>query len=247
MKRVILILIGLLVILSGFYLAKLTDVNNDAEREIIETETNTTFSDKNLGIFIEIFDNIHSLEYTENTKLLNTEEYYDELNNPLAIINGGYFLQDYSHAGFYYKNNEVIIEDATNDKQLNGYVKINETVDITDDLSTFNLDNTIFQTGPVVVLEDIIQKDYIDISINGNTLHRRSLIGVTDDNRFFLVATSKAYDLKKLSEIIINLDLFSDTKIDLINLDGGSSVSFISKNDIKIGEKKKLPFFIAVY
>ncbi len=252
MKKLIsfLIIVGI----GLFFLTGLQDLEftsgseeNNLYEEIIE-ENKYYYSDKDKGIkFIE-FINFSEINLIDNKDLIPTEDF----NNGNTIINAGYFLPDKSHAGFLFINGEEKVPLSFSDNQVTHIVEISDSIYFLtkDEILNNKAKNasTYFQTGPLIIRDNEIQHTLIENSVNGNSDHRRSVLGVTSEGSVFFLATSKTYSLKELSEIILTIPSLSNKTISAINLDGGSSVSLYSNEnkEFRIGAAKKLPFLISI-
>lgn len=179
-----------------------------------------------------------------------------EKNNFKLAINGGYFLDDLSHAGLLAFDGKIIESIARADSQVSHIVVFNSKTNSMDILlaKDFNLDtaldknNLSFQTGPLVIQSNSIQNQFIENSLNGSGKYRRSLLGFTDNGDKFFVATRRTVDLKTLAQKILEFPEFQNVKITVVNLDGGTSVALYSKDneDFTFGTARELPIIIGV-
>jgi len=163
------------------------------------------------------------------------------------VINAGYFREDLSHAGLLKANGRLIQELSSGDSQLNSIVNF-DSQDFTINDLNFDLSQSqnAFQTGPLMIFNNEIQKSSIDNSINGTIRAFRSVIA-TDNSSIYFISTSRSFTLELLSEELLNLNIF-DGDLTATNLDGGSSVSLYSfeNSEINIGVSKKLPYYLIV-
>ncbi len=82
-----------------------------------------------------------------------------------------------------------------------------------------------FQTGPLVIEMGRIRADLIRSSINGPTPHTRSLLATLDQRRCFFITVTDLVTLTDLAATLLRLSVFQNGRLDVINLDGGSSVA----------------------
>jgi exopolysaccharide biosynthesis protein len=82
-----------------------------------------------------------------------------------------------------------------------------------------------FQTGPLIIENSSIREDLIRSSINGSTDHRRTLLATLDHRRCFFITVTDKVMLGDLAATLLQLSIFQAGTLDVINLDGGSSVS----------------------
>ncbi len=82
-----------------------------------------------------------------------------------------------------------------------------------------------FQTGPLVIEMGRIREDLIRTSINGSTRHTRSLLATLDQHRCFFITVTERVALADLAAMLRRLSVFQNGRLDVINLDGGSSVA----------------------
>lgn len=164
------------------------------------------------------------------------------------LINGGFFLENFSHAGLLAKYGNVEVQIATLDKQVRGILTMYENSIEINNIDNYHLRNSYveFQTGPIILRNNIKQQNDINLSVNGNSKHLRSIIGKTNENQIFLFASRKFMTLNEVSDKLVKHKFFANMSIDAINLDGGNSVSLVY-DDNKVGGtglQKRLPFYI---
>lgn len=170
----------------------------------------------------------------------------------LAGINAGYFLSDFSHAGLLIQDGEMIVDIALNDSQLTHIVQIGEFIEFFPKEKFFELPKdkefTYFQTGPLIIDRNQIQTIAISNSVNANRKTFRSFLGYTSTGRNFVVQTLLPFDLFEIAKLLLSLDVFRNSEISVVNLDGGSSVSFFSKerNDFNFNIRKSLPSILLI-
>ena len=105
----------------------------------------------------------------------------------------------------------------------------------------------MFQTGPLVIQDNKISSEYINSSLNGQGSYIRTLIGYTETEKF-VVITTRFYKLEDVANEILNLEIFKEKKVNLMNLYGGPSTAIYSKDysAINFNETKKLRLVIRV-
>lgn len=251
MKKIVLFTI--LLVLSTAIAYKFLE-SKDNNSEIVEEEQIPGidyFIDENKGItavFIKPEEQINIFYDTETKQSVLD---VSESNNFKIAINGGFFSPDNSHAGLFILNGIKEVPAAPLDKQLSHIVDISENKPIFY-LATDYKDNSAiidaFQTGPLLLDENIIQTKFIEDSLNGEGEYFRSILGFTNtDEKFFLITTEK-YDLITLANEIIKIPQLQGKVISAVNLDGGSSVSLFVRDaeDLSYSTFKKLPVLLYV-
>jgi len=82
-----------------------------------------------------------------------------------------------------------------------------------------------FQTGPLIIENGRIREDLIRGSINGSTAHARTLLATIDQRRCFFISVTSRMTLSDLAAGLVRFSIFSGGRLDVIDLDGGSSVA----------------------
>lgn len=175
-------------------------------------------------------------------------------NNLRCIINGSFFKGvrgNATHAGWLSLYGERI-EPLMDDRQLTHIVRSNgahRTIDFlpvrtfvpSEDPQTIE-----FQTGPLVIANGAIQQDLIRSSINGPTPHTRSLLATLDQRRCFFITVTDRVTLADLAARLLRLSVFQQGKLDVVNLDGGSSVALYLRDtpDHNYNADDRLPILI---
>ncbi len=270
MKKVILLVI-LLVIVAGGSLLILTQIDefnnsinkltapnqgigNPVSAPVIQTKLQY-YKDDAFGLNVVIFKNTIDFYYQVDEK--KTLKELGNANNLIFATNGGYFTEDYSHAGLLMINNTIEVPIARLDKQVTHIVTIDSdanTIDfaeakIFDPQKYINNDNFIaFQTGPLIIQNNIVQNTYIDSSPNGTGSYLRTVLGITKSGKRFFATVTIPNDLKSIAKKLLELPLFKDEIISVVNLDGGSSTAMFSSenNDFNFRTYKQLPIILGV-
>lgn len=180
------------------------------------------------------------------------------LNDFVLAVNGSYFQGSYvesEHAGLL-KLGEAIYGELVDDSQLT-HVIVYDTV--TDDVffqAVEEVDVTdyeddgymLMQTGPLVIKDNEVQTDFINDSANGSGRYLRTLFGYTDDGQRFFLVTRSNFTLTALATQLLEFPIFAGKKLNVINLDGGTSTAMYSQDleQFNFGESKRLPVVIGV-
>ncbi len=171
-------------------------------------------------------------------------------------INASYFdgsRQQATHVGWLWNNGRALAP-LSDDRQLSHVVSYNT---VTGHLSMTpwvffspsRSDSMIeFQTGPAVVDSNQIAYESIRKSINGLSYHKRTLLAAVDQTRVYFITVRNPVQLDDLARILLNLSLFKDRRLDVVNLDGGSSVALYVKTlaTLNTNIDDQLPFLLAV-
>ncbi len=223
------------------------DTNFQTPRDI------QTYVYKEDGIYLSLFylNEVElKLYIQEDWQNLQNFQEVIQTNELNTAINAGYFHSDYNHSGLLEIKGELIAPIVPNDVQVTHIVEIGETINIypSSTYKTNSDQTTKFQTGPLILKNNQIQKDYIHNSLNGDGEYLRSVLGITETGEVFFLATTELYSLTDLAEYILCLNVFSGKAITAINLDGGTSVALYAQEneDIRLGLEKRLPFFLGV-
>lgn len=104
-----------------------------------------------------------------------------------------------------------------------------------------------FQTGPLVLHNDIVQNSFIRNSKNGLEKHKRMLLATNDRNQTFIIVVRERVDLVSLAKYLKRIGLLG-SGLNAINLDGGSSVALWNQNapGTNYNSKATLPLVICV-
>jgi exopolysaccharide biosynthesis protein len=212
-----------------------------------------TFDSDN--IFIVTFEEPISIVYNEEHPIKALDQTLKD-NDLNFVINGGYFKQDFSYAGLLLLNGEIKMNNAPFDKQVTHVVVLDHLKSQLSFINAKDFDQdayqdssfSAFQTGPLIIENNEIKTELIDNSANGLGKYTRSLLGITKSNKTFFVVTKKSYKLDDLAAKLINLDLFNEEVISVINLDGGASTSMYSKENLefRMFSYKTIPMVLGV-
>ncbi|HEX7573379.1 MAG TPA: phosphodiester glycosidase family protein [Bacteroidota bacterium] len=154
-------------------------------------------------------------------------------NDLRCLVNGSFFSGvrgDAYHAGLLARYGRLV-SPALADRQLTHVVRINSTAHTVTFLPAQSIvpssDPHVveFQTGPLVIEGGEVRKDLIRSSINGLTAHTRTLLATLDGRHCFFVTVTEKVALIDLAVLLARLDVFQGGRLDVINLDGGSSVA----------------------
>lgn len=170
------------------------------------------------------------------------------------LVNGSFFEGGYAHAGFL-SMDTVLVTPWKNDRQLT-HIAIMDLAANTlsfvpsDSANTPNpAPHTIcFQTGPLVIDKNVVDTLSIQASINGTGAHLRTLVGFAEPDLKYLIITRKPVHLDDLGHYLLALPMFYQRTLSVVNLDGGSSVAFFSREhpELNFGERKRLPILFGV-
>lgn len=105
-----------------------------------------------------------------------------------------------------------------------------------------------FQTGPLVVDSNKVAQKYIAESINGLSKHTRTLLAITDRRHFHFIIVRKRVALDELGNYLTSLSIFSNQRLDVVNLDGGPSVAlYVAKYpELNYNADARLPILLGV-
>jgi hypothetical protein len=105
-----------------------------------------------------------------------------------------------------------------------------------------------FQTGPLVLEENRIAETEIRASINGLREHTRSLLAFDDVGTHYFITVHESLRLDELAARLTALPLFVGRKLSAVNLDGGPSVAFFSRNhpELNYNAEDHLPILLAL-
>jgi exopolysaccharide biosynthesis protein len=154
-------------------------------------------------------------------------------HNLRCLINGSFFSGargDAHHAGLLTLYG-VPVSPPLADRQLTHVVRINSAACTVAFLpagtfiSSGDTHVVEFQTGPLVIDGGKIRDDLIRSSINGSTPHTRTLIATMNGRECFFVTVTEKVTLDKLAAALQDLSVFQGGTLDVMNLDGGSSVA----------------------
>ncbi len=105
-----------------------------------------------------------------------------------------------------------------------------------------------FQTGPIVLARDTVADRDIQASINGRGRHPRTLLAATGGRRIYLITVRKPVALDSLAAVLRGLSAFSGGDLEVVNLDGGSSVALFSArfSFLNYHEHARLPLLLGI-
>jgi hypothetical protein len=146
--------------------------------------------------------------------------------------------------------------DMVPDKQLTHVVIYDEKADSLDFVATGDFVEknykdkkyTLFQTGPVLIRDGVVQVAQIKSSLNGEGRFLRTVLGITGTGEKFVLITRVNFTLLDLANMINAFPVFKDKPLTVINLDGGTSTAMYSKEleQFNYRESSRLPVVIGV-
>ena len=77
----------------------------------------------------------------------------------------------------------------------------------------------------LVIEKGELREDLIRSSINGLTRHTRTLIATLDGRQCFFITVTEGVALDDLARSLRRISVFQEGRLDVMNLDGGSSVA----------------------
>lgn len=254
MKKLQIIIILITTLFTGLWL--ITNLNNEIENQVdglfeINLEDNQDvqkelvgeylINEENGANFVKFNLNEINLNYIiNNERQLTTKEVASENS---IVINSGYFLENYTHAGFLKVKNENIARSAIGDSQITHFFNFDQNnLEISKEINQ-DFSNS-FQTGPLLLEKGDILSEVINQSLNGKIKTFRSVLGF-DDNQIYTGTFNRPITLFEVAEFMQNESFFSEN-ITMINLDGAYSTSIYSSenSDLSFGSRKKLPFYL---
>ena len=177
-------------------------------------------------------------------------------NHYRLVINGSFFDGSALHAGhsgwlrIYGKTYSPLRPNV----QLTHIVRFDSTsmktafIDM-DGFKPGNDNHSIeFQTGPLIIDSNKVALSLIQHSINGSGKYKRTLMAVTDNSGLFLITVRNRVSLDSLANYLLSLAIFASHRLDIVNLDGGSSVALFVQNhpELNYNESSHLPMLIGV-
>ncbi len=106
-----------------------------------------------------------------------------------------------------------------------------------------------FQTGPLIIENNLIAENYIRTSINGMGKYRRTLLGTTDDGKMYFIIVRSQIALDELAQFLLTVSAFAGKNLSVINLDGGPSVALYVKKypQFNYNTSARLPLLLGVF
>jgi len=105
-----------------------------------------------------------------------------------------------------------------------------------------------FQTGPLIIDSNKAALALIQHSVNGSGRYKRTLLAITDNSMLFLITVRNRVSLDSLAGYLLSLPIFASHRLDVVNLDGGSSVALFVQDhsELNYNESAHLPMLIGV-
>jgi len=174
----------------------------------------------------------------------------------LFMINGTYFDGVRGHAGHagWLKIYGKVFAALRDEDQLSHVVVWDRAagrfhIQPRETFKTPGTDSTIeFQTGPLIIQNNRITFNPIRKSKNGRTAHLRTLLAISDHRKLSFVTVRKKVTLTDLAAYLLKLTQFRGMELDVINLDGGSSVALFSRKfpELDFNSTDHLPVIIGI-
>ena len=181
-------------------------------------------------IIVSVPDTLTFLYRPQNTLPLDSLAVVEDLR---AVVNGSFFdgvRGDARHAGWLSLYGKRIMP-LMDDRQLTHVVRISnggktiECIPVPGFRPSAESGDLEFQTGPLILDNGVLREDLIQSSINGSTPHTRTLLAILDRTRVFSVTVTDRITLSDLGAMLKRLSILRGVRLDVINLDGGSSVA----------------------
>ena len=249
---IIVLAIASLIFTGAFYLTQRYIFNrfpssDDGTVDIIDESSFTLITNEDLGVRLTVSKLTPTMIYNPNQTSTVKEV---GINSKFDIMtNGGFFLEDNQYAGALVIDSKIISQPAPLDKQLSHVVTYDPTSNSYEFIPTtkFNINlgyDLAFQTGPLMILDNVRQDAYISNSVNGSGEYLRTFFGVTTEGEVISGISTKKITLELLSDYL--LETFKEKQITVINLDGGSSTAlFLGESNAKnYGQFKILPVLL---
>ena len=105
-----------------------------------------------------------------------------------------------------------------------------------------------FQTGPLVIENGRLARRLIQKSVNGPGAYRRTLLAMTDLKQVYFITVRAQVSLEALGNFLLRASVFSGKRLDVVNLDGGSSVALWAKDlpKLNFNQDARLPILLGV-
>ena len=105
-----------------------------------------------------------------------------------------------------------------------------------------------FQTCPLIIDSNKVALSLIQHSVNGSGRYKRTLMAVTDNSVVYLITVKNRVSLDSLANYLLSLSIFASHRLDVVNLDGGSSVALYVQHhpELNYNESARLPMLIGV-
>ena len=180
-----------------------------------------------------------------------------DAENLRGAVNGSFFdgvRGNASHAGWlslYGKRVTPLMDD----RQLTHIVRVSDSGRKIDCIPVHGFAPSAdagvleFQTGPLVLDSGVVREDLIRASINGPSRHTRTLLATIDRTRLFFITVTDYVTLSELGAILKRLSVFQTGRLDVVNLDGGSSVALYLRNaaGFNFNAEDRLPIVVGFH
>ena len=204
--------------------------------------------DMTIVSFLSSFDFIYKPSQDLSIQTVATKSNYR------YMINGSFFEASKEHAGWL----SLLGEEKTpikEDRQLSHIIKFNQKTGIMSFVEakkfqpSTDKSNIEFQSGPLIIDSNQITNKYINQSLNGLLLFERTLLGYTEeDGRKYFIITRENVKLDELADYLLKLHVFSGKTLNLVNLDGGTSVALYSQTypELNFNANAILPILLGI-
>lgn len=204
--------------------------------------------DMTIVSFLDSFDFIYKPSQEVSVKTVATKSNYR------YMVNGSFFEASKEHAGWL----SLLGQEKTpikEDTQLSHIIRYNPKTGVLSFVEAkifqpaTEKNQIEFQSGPLIIDNNQVTKKYIAQSINGLLLFERTLLGYTEeDGRKYFIITKKNVKLDELADYLLRLSVFSGKTLNVVNLDGGSSVALYSQTnpELSFNEEAILPILLGI-
>ena len=106
-----------------------------------------------------------------------------------------------------------------------------------------------FQAGPLIIDRGHVREDLIRASLNGPGRHARTLLASCDGRKLYLISAPEPVTLGEIAARLVRLSVFRGGILDVINLDGGSSVALFVRGfpQLQVNVDDRLPVLLGFH
>lgn len=230
--------------------------SNISEPFILESRSITWYQDQKRQINLALFSKPLNFFFTES-EAQSVREQALQSNLELAI-NGTYYIGSYvnaTHSGLLQIRGDFLSDFVPNVQlthtivynHANDSIEFVRARDLGDSLY-FSSNHTLLQTGPLLIVNNQIQHEFINGSLNGGQESLRTVLGYTSDGEVFFAISRTGVTLTAFSEQLLQNQVLRGKQITVINLDGGASTAMFSKDleQFNFRESARLPLIIGI-
>jgi uncharacterized protein YigE (DUF2233 family) len=240
MKKILTIMVILFLIFGSIFFIATKSFEQEEKKHIEKIIQEKTEVEENIQVIKIPIDETHAfISYAKEPK--SVRQWVTNTSTKHIVINGAYFLEDYTPAGYLVVDGDVVNTNMFDQERSGMLIFDNEKIYIQDlSIKKFKENTSVdfaLQSYPF-----LIKNKKNAIKVDSGMLARRTAIGIDEkeENIYLFIVVNKAISLFQMAEEIEKMNM--NLKY-VLNLDGGPSTGIYNNY---FGEENIINSFVPV-